>query len=141
MLTALTESAAELVHRFCSRGFTLTVKGPNLSVSPGSKLTDADRLLIREHKAALLRVLGTVVHTVPEVTRHKETIPADCLSTTSERWDECGIANLVAVARQASLCLDYDSTALTIEGPSSPAELRRLLREQAAGIAMFLEIS
>ena len=139
MLATLIVSAAEVVNRFRLRDFTLSIVGGKLSVSPASKLSRDDRLLIRQRKPELLRVLGNDVDAAPEVTRHQATISIECFSTTVESWDERGIANLVAVARQAGFCLEYDSTGLTIEGPSTPTELRRLLREQAAGIARLLE--
>lgn len=132
-------SAAELIRQLCGRGIALNVDGSRLFVSPRSSLTDADRLLICEHKPELLRLLGAVVQPAPEVTQHRETIPAECFSTTVESWDERGIANLVAVARKAGLRLECDCTALMIDGPSSPTELRRLLREHAAGIAILLQ--
>ena len=134
-------SAAELISQLRIRGFTLTVDGSKLSVSPGSLLADLDRSLIREHKTELLRLLDKIGDAAPDVARHQETILVECFSTTVERWDERGIANLVAVARQAGLRLEHDSTALTIDGPSSPTELCRLLREQAAGVVLLLEKS
>lgn len=139
MPATLTLSAAELVNELRSRGVMLQVNGSKLRVSSRSALTDSDRLLIREHKPELLHVLDTVIHAAPEVTQHRETIPAECFSATIESWNERGIANLVAVARQAGLSLEFDSTALTIDGAASPAELRRLLREQAAGVVVFLQ--
>ncbi len=139
MPATLTLSAVELVNELRSRGVMLHVNGSKLRVSSRSALTDTDRSLIREHKPELLRLLDTAVHASPEVTCHRETIPAECFSATLESWDERAVANLVAVARQAGLRLEYDSTALMIEGPSSPTELRRLLREQGAGVVVFLQ--
>lgn len=141
MPTTLDLSPAELINELYSRGIMLEANGSKLRIRSRSTLTVADRLTICERKLELLRVLGNDVHAVQEVTRHQEKIPIPCFSTTVESWDERGIANLVAVARQAGFCLEYDSTGLTIEGPSTPTELRRLLREQAAGIARSLEIA
>lgn len=50
-------TAADLHWKLCGLGFRLTVEGGKLQVSPKSGLTDADRELIREHKAELIRLL------------------------------------------------------------------------------------
>lgn len=134
-------SAAELINELRSRGIVLHVNGSKLQASSQSPLTDCDRLLIREHKAELLRLLDMVGDAAPEVIRHQEAIPVECFSTTVESWDERGIANLVAIARQAGIRLEHDSTTLMIDGPSTPIELHRLLREQAAGIMLLLKTS
>lgn len=138
MPTTLELSVVELLDELRSRDVTLEVNESKLRVRSRSTLSDADRLLIRENKAELLRVLGTVGPTVPDVIRHQETILAERLPTSVEIWDECGIANLVAVARQAGLCLERRPNGLMIDGPSSPTELRRLLREQGLGIMEYL---
>lgn len=51
------KNAADLHWKLCGLGFRLTAKGGKLQVFPADSLTNADRLLIREHKAALIDVV------------------------------------------------------------------------------------
>ena len=45
---------AALVSNLTGRGMSVTVEGERLAVRPASRLTDADRELLRRHKAELL---------------------------------------------------------------------------------------
>jgi hypothetical protein len=56
-------NAYEYVDNLRARGFLLTVDGPIIWVEPASCLTDADRILIREHKPAILRYLADDLYT------------------------------------------------------------------------------
>jgi hypothetical protein len=47
-----------LVQQLKADGFTLTVNGQNLKVSPSNKLTDALRKVIRANKAAIIAELS-----------------------------------------------------------------------------------
>ncbi len=58
MPATLTLSADELVNQLRARGVTLQVNGSKLRASSRSTLTDADRSLIREHKAELVAWLA-----------------------------------------------------------------------------------
>ncbi len=62
--------AVSLVESLSRRGIRLTPNPPKLTVEPASKLTDADREAIRQHKPALLALL-----TAPKA---KEAPQAEC---------------------------------------------------------------
>jgi hypothetical protein len=49
--------AADLLHSLRERGFALVLVDGRLSVSPGSLLTDADKLALKTHKADLIALL------------------------------------------------------------------------------------
>lgn len=51
-------TAENIIADLQARGFTLQPNGERLTVAPSSRLTDADRLTIREHKAELLALLS-----------------------------------------------------------------------------------
>src|SRR5262245_3558628 len=50
-------TATELQADLTRRGFTLTVEGDGIRISPWSKLTAADRAALRSHKGELLTLL------------------------------------------------------------------------------------
>jgi hypothetical protein len=50
-------TAAELLAELVGLGFRLAVRGNDIGVAPAGRLTDAQRQVIREHKAELLALL------------------------------------------------------------------------------------
>ena len=58
-------TAETLVVTFASRGIELAADGDTLMAKPASKLTDADREAIRQHKAALLDLLCAAPQRAP----------------------------------------------------------------------------
>lgn len=52
-------SALNLYHSLIVQGFKLSVSGDKLELVPASRLTDSQRLAIKQHKSELLLLLGT----------------------------------------------------------------------------------
>ncbi|MEW6728011.1 MAG: hypothetical protein ACOZAP_09880 [Pseudomonadota bacterium] len=56
----------ELADHLEARGFRLSVRDGHLIIAPASRLLDADRALIRQHRDALLALLTNDYSTLPD---------------------------------------------------------------------------
>lgn len=86
--------AAELLLRTRTAGFVLDVADGKLLVTPASKLTDALRAELRNHKPALLALLAAPA-TEPRQRPYRLSA-AEADAAHAEPWDDATIARFVA---------------------------------------------
>ncbi|MCX7421254.1 MAG: hypothetical protein NT013_17165 [Planctomycetia bacterium] len=117
----------------------LTVSGTQLYAKPKPLLTDNDQEMIRNHKGRILSILDDS----PDHSRQERMSLSAGGSLVkavpgAEPWKENELLNLLAIARRAGFKFEVLRNELVVNGPSGPVELRRLVREQAVGLAGVL---
>ena len=90
-------NAVDLLEHLRGTGFRLDVDGDSLLVTPGARLTDDDRTVIRAHKPELVALL-TGRATPPATARNRpyRLAPADADRCHAGGWDDAEIARFVA---------------------------------------------
>lgn len=81
--------ARDLLAELMAAGITLTVEGDKLIARPGSRLTDAIRNDLRQHKPALVALLA-------EPARPYRLSPAEADTAHADPWDDAAIARFTA---------------------------------------------
>jgi hypothetical protein len=93
-----------IITNLAARDVTLTLDGDNIKVrAPAGALTDADRQLIRSHKADLIAALRTVTR-ASTPTRLPCSCPAICWPCCNRPCEMCGKPTGSAFIRRCSAC-------------------------------------
>ena len=119
----------------------LTVRGVSVRVDGDRVFCRATRgkvgedvlVLVRQNKRELIRFLNLSNNGMR--TERLKLVGESC---GIEPWDQHGLENLLAVARQAGFQFEIGHGELAVCGPEPPGELWRLIREQAGGLAGLL---
>jgi hypothetical protein len=103
-------AATELLADLAGRGFVLAREGDGIRVTPASRLTDADRKLIRDHKPELLAAIA-VPPPVAAPPQHPQPVYLPCSRPSAICWaccnrpcEVCGKATGSAFIRRCVSC-------------------------------------
>lgn len=134
-------TANDLYHDLIVQGFSLSVNGESLTLSPSSRLTDNQRAQIRTYKAELMALLASNDHT-PTANRYAHLMTCQSCAHLSANG-RCKVkADYKPIPDAKHDCSRHQITPETrqpvADAPYTPDELNALMRRQEDQLLNYL---